>query len=126
EGERERARGRRAAQREADGAVRSGAPSVEERVQQRRVLDGLRRGAVDLIEVQTIAEQRAGLCELGHEARDRELLLLVDGRVDAPVRGVAIAPLAADGEVGTVHRALAEPAGEEGLGPAVAACSVDV
>src|SRR2546428_11893993 len=72
------------------------------------------------------AEERACLGELLREARERELLLLVHGRVDAPVRGVAVAPLAPDGDRPGPDGALAEPARQELLRAPVAARHVEV
>src|SRR5439155_10427512 len=107
---------------------RAGAPALHQGAQQGGVLEAsrLRRRAVDLVEVEVRAEERARLGELRREARERELLLLVHGRVHAPARGVAVAPLAPDGERARLHGALAEPARQELLGAPVAARHVEV
>src|SRR5262249_6104368 len=84
------------------------------------------RGAVYLVQVEAVAEQAAGLFELLREARMRELLRLVHGRVHPPASRVAVAPLAPDRERLARHASLGEPAGEELLGPPVAPRDVDV
>ena len=119
----ERTRRRRPAERESDGPIRADAAALDQRAHQPGVRDRLRRGTVDLVECEPTAEECAALGELRREARDRELLLLVDGRVDPPARGVAIAPLAADREV---HRSPGEPARQKLLRPPVASRDVDI
>src|SRR5262249_43417764 len=107
----ERAGRRRAAQREADRAVGAAAAPVDERGEERPVLQrtGLGRRAVDLVEREAVAEERARLPELRGEARERELLLLVHGGVDAPGGGVAVPPLAPDRDAVARNAPLGEP-----------------
>jgi hypothetical protein len=78
------------------------------------------------VEVEAVAEKAATLRELGREARERQLFLLVDGRVDAPAGRVSVAPLAADRERIRRHCTLSKPSREELLGAPVAARDVDV
>ena len=86
----------------------------------------LERRRVDLVEREVIAEQGARLAELAAQRRDREVLDLVLGDVDAPVRRVRVAPLRADGDVGARQAAALQPRGEEGLAAAVGARGVVV
>src|SRR5207249_10981074 len=76
-GQREGARRGGTGEREPDGAVGAGTPALHQGAQQGRVFEAsrLRRRAVDLVEVEMRAEERARLRELLREAREREFLL---------------------------------------------------
>src|SRR5262249_41301025 len=84
------------------------------------------RRAAGLIAAVLRPEQHLRLSELRPEAPDRQLLLLVDRRVDRPACSVAVAPLAPDRDGVARHPALGEPATEVLLGTAVAARGVHV
>ena len=112
-----------------------GEPDADARLAQARELvahrgvvehAALERGRVDLVEREVLAEQRARLAELAAQRRDREVLDLVLVDVDAPVRGVGVAPLRADGHVAAREAAALEPRAEEGLAAAVGARRVEV
>src|SRR6185369_3709729 len=128
ERELERAIGGGAGERETERATAARAARPDHRGEQRRVRQtaGLRGGAVDLVEVELPAEQRGALVELRGEALQRELLLLVDGRLDVPAGRVPIPPLAADGDVVRRDCARGEPARQELLRPSVAAGRVEI
>jgi len=81
---------------------------------------------VDLVEIEVGAEEAPAFDELLLEAPERELLLLVNGGCDRPAGGVAVPPLAADGD--RLGRDLAgrEPVRQELFGASVAACDVEV
>ena len=83
---------------------------------------------MDLVEAEVAAEEGEGLCALLEEAGEGVVLDLVGGaaRVDAPVGGVVVAPLAADGDLVGGDGAGGEPGGEELLRAAVGAGGVEV
>src|SRR5215218_224250 len=97
-------------------------------VQDRPVLKdaAVEGGRVDLVEVEVVAEQGSGLGRLAGQGGEGVVLDLVGVGVHAPVADVGVAPFGADGDLGRVEVAGAQPGGEELLGPAVGAGRVQV
>jgi hypothetical protein len=86
------------------------------RVVQHAAVEG---GRVDLVDPEPIAEQLVRLAPLRPEVLHRQVLHLVLGGIDPPVRRVAIAPLRAHGDLAALQSTTPEPRPEERLGTAV-------
>ncbi len=99
-----------------------GEPGVQFLVAEYGAVGGHR---VDLVEVEPVSEQVAGLGALAQIRGEGVVLDLVRLGVDAPVGGVGVAPLAADDDVADLGPG-GQPVSEELLGAAVGAGGVEV
>src|SRR2546421_167111 len=81
---------------------------------------------MDLVHSQVLAEDRGALRQLSSQRADAVVLDLVALDVDAPVRGVRVAPLGPDDRLPGPELSGAEPRGEELLGATVRPGCVDV
>src|SRR5439155_2798078 len=83
-------------------------------------------GRMDLVDPEIRPQQREALGNLPPQGGKREILDLVHVGVDAPVGGVGVAPLRADGHCPRLEAAALEPGGEELFRLAVRASGVEI
>ena len=123
-------RGRRGGAREgqAHRPIGTLAASPQQGAEQGLVVEAarLQGRAVDLVEIEPVAEECTGLRQLGGEAVERQFLLLVHGSLHRPAGRVAVAPLASHGCRLAGNAAFLQPAREELLRSSVAARHVEV
>src|SRR5438270_13971714 len=81
---------------------------------------------MDLIEAERIAQAGPRLSLLTAQGVDGELLDLVHLDVDAPVRGVGVAPFGSHGHFAAAEAALREPGTKELFGAPIGASRVEV